>query len=245
MRIRSRLLLMMLILLTAACQGPPPTQYVIVTPTPTVTPVIIVVTATPDPASLVTPTFEQTIPSPTTAVATVEVIPTDIPATPEVTTEPQTIDNGRPTVTVAQIQVAEQRFQGGRMYWLQPIDQIWVMVESQQGQGIWTVYDDAFEEGEIEFDPAIVAPEGLLQPERGFGKLWRENEEIREALGWGLQPEVGFVSNYRYEPGGDFTNGQFVPGYGSHVLNSSEGDVFRFNEINGTWQLLRSPRQGG
>jgi hypothetical protein len=238
MRLRSRLLfILFLILMTTACQGLPPTQYVIVTstpdgtptPTPTLTPIVIIVTTTTEPGA----TFTATpMPQPTSE------------STPELTATLQLQgDSQLPTVTIAQIQVAEQIFQNGRMYWLQPIDQIWVMVETQSGQGVWTVYSDEFEEGDMEFDPQIVAPGGLVQPERGFGKLWRDNEEIRQALGWGLQPELGFVSNYRYEPGGEVIDGEFVPGFGYHVLNSSDGNVYRFNEINGTWQLLRSPRR--
>ena len=41
----------------------------------------------------------------------------------------------------------------------------------------------------MEFDPAITPPSGLRQPERGFGKVWREHPDLREQLGWALEKE--------------------------------------------------------
>jgi len=201
------------VMLVAACQGPPPTL------------IVLVVTSTPD-ATLV----------PTIA-------PSPLPPTQTVTPESQAAQSTpqaqvTPTTTFAQIQVAEQAFQRGRMYWLQPIDQIWVLVETDEGFGTWTVHEDTFEEGMVEFDPTIVPPDDLLQPERGFGGLWRDDEEVREAIGWALEPEFGYVANYEYQPGGEFVDGvwQSAPGY--HLLTNQYGDVYRFNEINGTWQLI-------
>jgi hypothetical protein len=126
------------------------------------------------------------------------------------------------------------------MYWLQPTNQIWVMVNSGDDVGVWRVYQDTFVEGEAEFDPDITAPQGLLQPERGFGKLWRNNQEIRDALGWALEPELGHVTNYEYQPEGAMVNGTFEMGPGYHLLTSFYGDVFRFNEVNATWQAIPS-----
>jgi len=142
-----------------------------------------------------------------------------------------------PTPTTAQINVAEQVFEGGRMLWIQPTQQIWVLVVTETGRGTWTVYQDTFEEGEPESDPSIVAPVGLLQPMRGFGKLWRDNPEVREALGWATTPEFGYVSPYEYHPGGEMVDGDYVPGPGYHVLFSLYGEQFRFNETDGTWEL--------
>jgi hypothetical protein len=142
-------------------------------------------------------------------------------------------------VTNAEVQVAEQVFEGGRMFWVQPVNQIWVMVVTGEGQGQWLVYPDNFdEETDPETDPSLVPPEdALIQPERGFGKLWRENPEVRDALGWAVTPEFGYVSQYRYVPGGEIADGAYVPGPGFHTLFSLGGELFRFNETDGTWQL--------
>jgi preprotein translocase subunit SecD len=142
-----------------------------------------------------------------------------------------------PTPTTAEINVAEQVFEGGRMLWIQPTQQIWVLVVTATGRGTWTVYDDTFEEGEPEFDPAIVAPADRFQPMRGFGKLWRENPAVRQALGWATTPEFGYVSPYEYHPGGEIVDGDYIPGPGYHVLYSLYGERFRFNETDGTWEL--------
>jgi len=216
MRLRAVIILsLLMVLVVAACQGPPPTM------------IVLVVTATPD--ATLTPTIE---PSP--LPPTLTVTPDSRTATPT----PQAI----PTVTVAQIQVAEQAFQKGRMYWLQPIDQIWVLVETADGVGTWTVHQDTFEEGMVEFDSSITPPApNLYQPERGFGGLWRENDEVRDALGWALEPEFGYVANYEYQPGGEFVDGVWESAPGYHLLTNQYGDVYRFNEINGTWQLIPNP----
>lgn len=130
------------------------------------------------------------------------------------------------------------------MFWLQPAGEFWVMFADPEveGHGRWAIYQDTFEEGvDPESDPSIVPPESdLYQPVRGFGKLWRENEEIRDALGWGVTPEFGYVSPYEYHlliNNGELVrdpNGQPI---GYHILFSLDQEAFRFNEIDSTWQL--------
>jgi hypothetical protein len=142
-----------------------------------------------------------------------------------------------PTATTAQINIAEQVFEGGRMLWIQPTHQIWVLVVTGDGEGNWSVYDDRFQDGDPERDPTLISPEGMYQPERGFGKLWRETPEVRESLGWAVTPEFGYVSPYEYHPGGEIVDGEYAPGPGYHILYSLYGEQFRFNEADGTWVL--------
>ncbi len=210
---RSLFGLLILLLLASACQGPPPTQ------------IILVVTATSEGEAQAVPSEES---SPT---------PTTIPDTPTPEFTP-TVDPF-PTPIINQIQVAEQVFEGGRMFWLQPTQQIWVMIVTSEGQGDWQIFEDTFAEGEAEFDLEIVPPEGMLQPERGFGKLWRENPGLREALGWAVTPEFGFVTAYEYHAGGTLdADGQWTDsGNGYHVITSLYEEAFRFNEADLTWQL--------
>ncbi|MFO7321706.1 MAG: hypothetical protein DIU68_008245 [Chloroflexota bacterium] len=168
-------------------------------------------------------------------------------AAPTVTPDPPTpaaspTPDPFPTATIGQIQVAEQPFERGRMFWVQPKRQIWVMEITEEGRGIWTIYNDTFEEGQPEFDPELTPPaDNLYQPERGFGKLWRENPEVREALGWAITPdEFGYISRYEYHPGGTINeNGEYVMGPGYHILFSLYEEAFRFNEADRTWQLGR------
>lgn len=233
----------------AACQGPPPTQYVIITSTPTDQPLVITATLDPMQATLLAQ-VQQTLTATLSAQATnaldsVQAVPTSTntlqPTRQPRTPQPSPTPDPFPTPTIAQVQVAEQLFENGRMFWLEPINQIWVMVETEPDSGIWTIHDDKFVEGDVEFDPLLRPPTDLLQPIRGFGLLWRENDEVREAVGWAIEPEVGHVSNYEYRPAGSVINGEYEPEPGYHILSSIYGDIFRFNEINGTWQRLLPP----
>lgn len=143
----------------------------------------------------------------------------------------------RPTMTRGEIQIAEQVFENGRMFWVQPTGQLWVMIVTGEGEGTWGVYEDTFVDGEPETDPSIVPPDGFFQPERGFGKLWRGNDEVREALGWAITPEFGYVSDYYYQPGGELQDETFVPGPGYHVLFTLYNEAIQFNEADNTWSL--------
>ncbi|MEM6282410.1 MAG: hypothetical protein AAF787_09485 [Chloroflexota bacterium] len=210
-----------LVLLVAACQPSPATV------------VYVVVTSTPEVTSSAIPTQSDTLApqQPTaTRVAPTAIIPTAVPG-------PSATADLFPTETVAQVQVAEQVFENGRMFWVQPVSQIWVMVIDEEGRGTWLRYEDTFVEGDPETDPSITAPEGLIQPERGFGKLWRDNPEIRDSLGWAVTPEFGYISEYEYTPGGTIRNGRFVTGPGSHRLMSLNSEAFCFEEDTSTWQL--------
>ncbi len=241
-----------LLLVAAACQGPPATQVVLVvtaTPDPESSPevTVLVVTATPEAGtssaavatgSGTTTSAQAAANATSTATATIAATMPRPSATPTMAFFP--------TPTITQIQVAEQVFERGRMFWIQPRSQIWVMIAEPDvaGRGEWQVYADSWQEGDPALDPALTPPEDLFQPERGFGKLWRENSELQEALGWAVTPEFGFVTRYEYYPNVQVENGQVVltngtptplPGY--HVLVSLYNEAFRFNELDSTWQL--------
>jgi len=225
MRLKS-LLCASALLLTAALTACQPDNTIIV----------MVVTATPTPIEQ--PVIPTQVVLPTQTAAS-DLMPTQSP----VPTLDPTL-NPFPTPTAREIYVAEQVFQRGRMFWLQPTGQIWVVIETEPGVGIWQVYEDEFQEGGVEFDPNIVPPEGLYQPVRGFGLIWRGNPEIREGMGWGTETELGFVTNYEYEPTGELVDGEYVAAPGFHFLRSLYGDWLRFNEINGTWQTITREEVG-
>ena len=84
--------------------------------------------------------------------------------------------------------VAWQPFEGGHMLWRQDLSLIYVLFDD----GGWRVTGDRWREGDADFDPAIIAPDGRYQPVRGFGVVWREDEGVRLALSWGLDEEMGF-----------------------------------------------------
>lgn len=211
------------LIMLAACQSSPPTVvYVVVSSTP------VEVNSNPTPQSA------QIGSQPQSQAITTTPQPTITINTPAPTMTPDIF----PTQTVAQVQVAEQVFENGRMFWLQPVSQIWVMIIDEEGRGRWLRYEDTFDENEdVDTDPDIVAPEGKIQPERGFGKLWRENPEVRDALGWAITPEFGYISQYEYHPGGEVVDNIYTIGSGHHILFSLNSEAFRFDEETNSWRL--------
>lgn len=212
-----------LLLLVSACTGPPETQ------------VYIVLTATHQPPTLTALAVETS--EPQDAGATPEASETDASGGALVSAGTPAL----PTPVITQIQVAEQVFQGGRMFWVQPSKDIWVMINESGSTetGTWMIFEDTFEEGEPEIDPDLTPPVDGVQPRRGFGLLWRENETVRTALGWGTTPEFGFVTNYEYRSGGYLdSDGEYVPGPGTHILVSLGNETFALDEGDMTWRLL-------
>jgi hypothetical protein len=178
------------------------------------------------------------LPTPT---PTPTITPTPLPAS--ATPRPEIF----PTNTVAQVQIAEQVFEHGRMFWIRHTRQIWVMVNVPQDDstgGDWFCYNDTFEEGEAEIDPSLVPPEGMYQPRRGFGKLWRTHQELKNTLGWALTPEFELTSNYTYIAGGYVQGMQYFPGPGEHRLTTLYNESISFFEadmrgdcLGGTWHM--------
>jgi len=251
MRFRLLLGLFLVVAVIAGCAGPPPTViYIVISPTPAD---VTETASTPSAATLESSEAavaalpsETTIPPSSTATPQDTNTPTGVPtiaATPLPPTAAATnLPPNFPTPTIAQIQVAEQLFEHGRMFWIGPIQQIWVLKITSTGQGTWSVYKDTFVDGEPENDPSLVPPDGRYQPQRGFGKLWRESPGLRDALGWGVTPEFGYVSRYEYHAGGTVdASGKYTPGPGYHILYSLAGEKFRFNEATDpsqqTWVL--------
>jgi hypothetical protein len=266
MRFRVVVSLVLILLIIAGCNGVPPQQIILVV-TATHTPEVTSEATAETTATVIEPTTEvppsATIAPTTPPEVTVEATTAPVEATPQVvdpaavtpppvtattlpsiTPEPGTpsrtpLPPNFPTPVTADIQVAEQLFEGGRMFWLQPTNEIWVLVVTDEGRGTWSVYQDNWAEGvDPANDPSLMPPEGRLQPERGFGKLWREASTVRDQLGWAVTPEFGYVSRYEYHAGGSVdAAGVYTAGPGYHVVYSLYGEQFRFNEVDGTWQL--------
>lgn len=88
---------------------------------------------------------------------------------------------------------AEQTFQNGIMIWVEQLDEIYVIL----WDGRFWRFTDTWDESQPETDPSIVPPEGLMQPIRGFGKVWREHPEVRDAIGWPPGVELGYTGRYQ------------------------------------------------
>ncbi len=79
-----------------------------------------------------------------------------------------------------------QPFEHGAMIWFSDTAQIYVLTADSRLR----VYQDSFIDGMP--DPEATAPEGLLAPVRGFGRLWGTLGEAAGSLGWATAPEQGF-----------------------------------------------------
>jgi hypothetical protein len=111
-----------------------------------------------------------------------------------------------PIGTPQEVRGAFQFFEHGVMFWRESDRSIFVLSDLAIRQGqltdSWWRVDDTFQEGEPESDPALIPPEGLRQPVRGFGKVWRNNAFVREALGWATSEEMPITSLWQTFEGG-------------------------------------------
>jgi len=72
--------------------------------------------------------------------------------------------------------------------------------------------------------PAEGVPNGLYQPVRGFGRVWRESQRVRQALGWATAEEMGFEAVIQEFAGG-------------LIWRNPESDTFFILMNDGTYQI--------
>lgn len=80
--------------------------------------------------------------------------------------------------------------------------------------GAWVQYADTWDDSQPADDPALVPPDGLWQPVRGFGKVWREQlGGPQSTIGWALAGEMPFEMQVQ-----SFAGGQMLAGPGESVF---------------------------
>lgn len=182
--------------------APQPTQQP--TPQPTVAPSA---TAPPTPQSTPTPTVTATTPptvAPTTTVpaATATAAPPSPTLTPKLPFEvvggfeqiytrngPVRDRIGLPTATETKVGGAYQLFEGGMMFWREDTATIYVLFAGDPG--IWYAFADGWTTG-MEPGGGAGPATGQFKPQRGFGKVWREQPEVQKRLGYALSAdEIG------------------------------------------------------
>jgi hypothetical protein len=103
---------------------------------------------------------------------------------------------GYATDEVQELWSATQPVERGRMIWVDQLegDTIYVLTHAvDESGGTWQAYVDTFREGEVE-SSGLTPPDGMLEPIRGFGKVWREQLGGPDArVGWALASEQGYV----------------------------------------------------
>jgi hypothetical protein len=117
--------------------------------------------------------------------------------------------------------------------------EIWVAIlDKNLKSGEWLIFVDDWQEGaDPESDLSLTPPEGLSQPVRGFGKVWRVRltDQQRTALGWATGDELPYTADYTYESD-SFKNdqGEVIARPGKHSLRGLAKDLFVFDETSRT-----------
>lgn len=123
---------------------------------------------------------------------------------------------GCPSAPPFAVNLVQQSFQKGFMFW-RDTRQIYVVSTSaiQQNASVDTLWvvTDGWNEGMPASDASFSPPEGLLQPVRGFGLVWRSNQPMRDTLGWALAGEQPFQATWQ-----DFERGW--------MMTSADGRTF-------------------
>lgn len=105
---------------------------------------------------------------------------------------------GYATAAEQELWCAGQHFERGLMMWLDQLreDHIYVLAYgADETGGDWQRYVDTWREGDPESE-GLAPPEGLFEPIRGFGRLWREELGGPDApVGWALEPEQGYTGS--------------------------------------------------
>lgn len=87
---------------------------------------------------------------------------------------------------------AQQHFQRGYMFWRGDTRTIYVfLLNAPRDQyGTWLEVKDTWVEGEAVPTVQGGAPDGAYVPVRGFGKIWANNPDLREKIGYATEPET-------------------------------------------------------
>ncbi|MBZ0306410.1 MAG: LysM peptidoglycan-binding domain-containing protein [Anaerolineae bacterium] len=129
------------------------------------------------------------------------------------------------------VEAIGQNFENGRVIWYAAPP----TTTNQHGivyviynTGTWESYVDTWNSTLPASDPALAAPAGLYQPTEAIGKVWRENQNVRAALGWAVDTPIVFVGRFQ-NPTSDAT--QFF------IDNGQDNLVLRLAVPN-TWQPI-------
>lgn len=123
---------------------------------------------------------------------------------------------------------AEQPFEHGTMVWIEEQDGIYVLFDDEVHSPRWSFYEDTWEEGDPLCDTRPVPP-GLFQPQRGFGKLWCEQPDLFDRLGWATAHEVGYDGAIQRDS---------APKYTTLYMRAADGNVYKLLPERSGWERI-------
>jgi hypothetical protein len=125
---------------------------------------------------------------------------------------------------------AQQRFQNGLMIWSSLTNEIFIFYEDNEAPQ-WQQVPDEFRDGDPERDDTLVPPAaGLVQPIRGFGRVWRDEPGVRDRLGWAVEAETAYSGTTQ---AGTDPEGEFI-----QYIQRREGDILQLLPDGTEWQLI-------
>jgi hypothetical protein len=124
---------------------------------------------------------------------------------------------------------AEQHFERGTMVWIEELDRIYVLFADDVHSPKWLGFEDKWDESMPDRDPTLVPPDGLYQPIRGFGLVWRQNSTVRERLGWATDQETAFETIVQHTT---------LYKYNSTYLRALDGDVWHLGPEMSSWEKI-------
>lgn len=126
---------------------------------------------------------------------------------------------GCPSGTVQSIPSAWQNFENGIMVWLNG-----EIIVFYNNTGTYQTFPDTFVDGVDPETTSEVPPAGLVAPIRGFLKVWSNNINVRNGLGWGTTGENGTTASVQA-----FTSGRMI------FLPGRSGVLVLIGTTGGTW----------
>jgi hypothetical protein len=110
----------------------------------------------------------------------------------------------------ASTKFSHQLFEGGQMIFRKDVQAIYVLYYVDN---TWEQFPDTYTEGEPWYLNEMNPPPDRKQPIKGFDRVWENNPQVLNKIGWALRDEVGLIGG-NYEA---FQNGTALwlshPGY--------------------------------
>lgn len=134
---------------------------------------------------------------------------------------------GCPSGAVISLQSATQMYERGSMIW---VNESGGLIYVLYGNGTFQRFPDTFIAGQDPDSGGEMPPAGLIEPVRGFGKVWRTMMGVRDGVGWGVTPEMGDTATIQ-----EFATGRliYLPTRGNILALTYSG-----SPNSGTWRVV-------